>query len=83
MKRLQVCYRGWGESWPLGELADDGRDLLFEYSKEALREALELSPLRLPIRSEAYGNFPSHLGRLPGLIADSLPDGWGDRKSVV
>lgn len=77
MKRLQVRYRGWGENWPLGELADDGRDLLFEYSKEALREALELSPLRLPIRSEAYGNLPSYLQRLPGLIADSLPDGWG------
>lgn len=77
MKRLQVIYRGWGERWPLGELADDGRDLLFEFSKEALREALELSPLRLPLRSEAYGSFPSHLQRLPGLIADSLPDGWG------
>lgn len=77
MKRLQVLYRGWGESWPLGELADDGRDLLFEYSKEALREGLELSPLRLALRSEAYGSFPSHLQRLPGLIADSLPDGWG------
>lgn len=77
MKRLQVRYRGWGENWPLGELADDGRDLLFEYSKEALREGLELSPLRLPIRSEAYGAFPDYMLRLPGLIADSLPDGWG------
>ena len=77
MKRLQVRYRGWGENWPLGELADDGRDLLFEYSKEALREGLDLSPLRLPLRSEAYGNFPAYMLRLPGLIADSLPDGWG------
>lgn len=77
MKRLLVRYRGWGENWPLGELADDGRDLLFEYSKEALGGGLELSPLRLPIRSEAYGNFPDYMLRLPGLIADSLPDGWG------
>jgi len=77
VNKLLVRYRGWGEDWPLGQLADDGRDLLFEYSKEALREGLELSPLRLPLRSEAYGDFPSHLLRLPGLVADSLPDGWG------
>jgi serine/threonine-protein kinase HipA len=77
VNKLLVRYRGWGENWPLGQLADDGRDLLFEYSKEALREGLELSPLRLPLQPEAYGDFPGYLLRLPGLIADSLPDGWG------
>lgn len=77
MKKLLVRYRGWGESWPLGELADDGDDLLFEFSREALSEALELSPLRLPLRPEAYGDNPVHSFRLPGLIADALPDGWG------
>lgn len=77
MKKLLVRYRGWGENWPLGQLADDGRELLFEYSKEALSEKLELSPLRLPLRLEAYGDIPGYLFRLPGLIADSLPDGWG------
>jgi serine/threonine-protein kinase HipA len=61
----------------LGELADDGINLLFEYSSEALKKGLELSPLNLSLRSEAYGNFPTYQGRLPGLIADSLPDGWG------
>jgi serine/threonine-protein kinase HipA len=77
VNKLLVRYRGWGENWPLGQLADNGRDLLFEYSKEALREGLEFSPLRLPLQPEAYGNFPGYLLRLPGLIADSLPDGWG------
>jgi serine/threonine-protein kinase HipA len=77
MKKLLIRYRGWGENWPLGELADDGRQLLFEYSKEALREGLELSPVRLPLREEAYGDFPGFLHRLPGLVADALPDGWG------
>ncbi|MEA3196136.1 MAG: serine/threonine-protein kinase HipA [Gammaproteobacteria bacterium] len=77
MKKLLVRYQGWGESWPLGQLADDGRQLLFEYSKDALRAGLELSPLRLPVRSEAYGDNPGYLLRLPGLISDSLPDGWG------
>lgn len=77
MKTLTVHYCGWGEDWPLGRLADDGQVLLFEYSSEALVQGLELSPLRLKLRAPAYGNFPSFLHRLPGLIADSLPDGWG------
>lgn len=77
MKKLSVFYSGWGEHWHLGELADNGVNLLFEYSSEALKNGLELSPLNLSLRAEAYGNFPSYQGRLPGLIADSLPDGWG------
>ena len=77
MQRLIVHYSGWGDDWPLGRLADDGSNLLFEYDPEALAQGLELSPLSLKLRATAYGHFPSHLHRLPGLIADSLPDGWG------
>ena len=61
----------------MGWLADDGHTLLFEYTSEALTQSLELSPLHLKLRAQAYGSFPAHLHRLPGLIADSLPDGWG------
>ncbi len=77
MMQLRVHYCGWGEDWLLGRLADDGQTLLFEYSREALAQGLELSPLHLRLRAQAYGNFPIYLYRLPGLIADSLPDGWG------
>ena len=77
MKKLDVYYYGWGQRWPLGTLAEVDSDLLFEYSVEALRAGLELSPLHLKLREAAYGSFPSHLQHLPGLIADSLPDGWG------
>jgi serine/threonine-protein kinase HipA len=77
MRKLLVRYCGWGENWPLGRLADDARLLLFEYSEEALRARLELSPIRMPLRAQAYGDFPAYLSRLPGFIADSLPDGWG------
>lgn len=77
MKKLFVYYNGWGERWLLGTLADNGDELLFEYSPEALRQGLELSPRHLMLRGQAYGGFPAHLQRLPGLIADSLPDGWG------
>lgn len=77
MKRLAVHYAGWGEDWLLGHLADDGRSRLFEYDREALAQGLELSPVHLKLRTAAYGDFPAHLLGLPGLIADSLPDGWG------
>ena len=77
MKKVQVRYEGWGENWLLGTLADDGQHLLFEYSAQALNEGLDLSPRHLPLQKQALGNFPRHLERLPGLFADSLPDGWG------
>lgn len=77
MKKLEVRYRGWGEEWLLGTLADDGVVLLFEYSPEALSQYLELSPRHLKLRAQAYGDFPAHQMRLPGLVADALPDGWG------
>lgn len=77
MKKLKVIYAGWGEHWHLGTLADDGKTILFEYSAEALRQGLELSPRFVKLRPEAYGGFPDHLMGLPGFIADALPDGWG------
>jgi len=77
MKKLTVFYCGWGERWPLATLADNGKTLLFEYTEEALRQQLDLSPRMLKLRVSAYGDFPEHQMRLPGLVADSLPDGWG------
>jgi serine/threonine-protein kinase HipA len=77
MKKLTVVYNGWGQRYRLGQLGDDGTDLLFEYSPAAIDQGLELSPLRLPLRQQAYGEFPAYQLRLPGMIADALPDGWG------
>ena len=77
MKIVHVLYQGWGENWLLGTLADDGQQLLFEYSPQALAEDLSLSPRYLPLQKQAIGHFPPHQWRLPGLFADSLPDGWG------
>lgn len=77
MKTLVVYYCGWGERWPLGTLAESGRTLLFEYSARALEQGLELSPRNLRLRREAYSGFASSQHRLPGLVADALPDGWG------
>lgn len=77
MKKLSVFYNGWGERWHLGTLADNGKQLLFEYAQTAIQQGLELSPVEVKLRSQAYGGFPEHLQRLPGFIADALPDGWG------
>lgn len=77
MKKLDVLFRGWGQDWLLGRLADNGAQLLFEYSPEALRRGVEFSAMQLPLRPEAYGGFPAFQSNLPGLLADALPDGWG------
>ena len=79
MKKITVFFCGWGEKWPLGTLADNGRALLFEYSSLAIAKNIEFSPRHLKLRAAAYGDFPSHQFHLPGLVADSLPDGWGLR----
>lgn len=66
----------------VGTLADDGNDVIFQYSPAALAQGLELSPIRLPLRSLAYPDQQIQyvsLQRLPGLLYDSLPDGWGTK----
>ncbi len=81
MKKLRVIYDGWGERWALGILADTGRDILFEYSSQAIERGLALSPLHQPLpRAGAVAvafKGQSHAYGLPGFIADALPDGWG------
>ncbi len=77
MKKLHVIYMGWGERYELGLLADDGKDVLFEYTAHAIKRGLELSPFKLPLSTKSYGDFPDYQQHLPGLISDALPDGWG------
>jgi serine/threonine-protein kinase HipA len=71
MNKLNVVYTGWGERFQLGRLADDGRNLLFEYSAASLERGLQLSPFKLPLGPEAFGDFPAHQLRLPGLLSDA------------
>lgn len=79
LRRVEIIYRGWGETWPLGTLAEGtarGR-WLFEYSPQAQERGIEFSPLQLPLGAETFADFESHQEGLPGFLADSLPDGWG------
>jgi serine/threonine-protein kinase HipA len=77
LKSLDVYYEGWGERWHLGGLAQsaDG-NIDFNYTFEAFTQNLELSPLNLPLGEESFA-FRREQQFLPGLLADSLPDGWG------
>ncbi|MFT3815698.1 MAG: type II toxin-antitoxin system HipA family toxin [Acidovorax sp.] len=80
MKELRVIYHGLGAPVVVGLLADDGQDVLFQYTPQALELGLELSPIRLPLRAAAYPDRRADYARLhdvPGLVYDSLPDGWG------
>lgn len=61
----------------VGRLAMRGRQIFFEYNDAFIKSGLEISPLRLPLKSGVtsfdFGLFEG----LPGVFSDSLPDGWG------
>jgi serine/threonine-protein kinase HipA len=85
MKKLEVFFCGWGQNWLLGTLADNGTDLLFEYSAQALAQGIELSPRTLKLRAGAYGGFPVHQHRLPVAAAGHAgvdPQRTRSRKSL-
>ncbi len=77
MKKLSVQFRGWGQDWLLGTLAQRQGAIFFEYSQEALRRGVEFSPLRVKLVPGVQQGFPECMDKLPGFIADALPDGWG------
>lgn len=71
----------WGSTIGAVALADGGTVASFEYDGEFARSGIEIAPLTMPLASTVY-RFPA-LGRdtfhgLPGLLADSLPDKFGN-----
>ncbi|WP_186398821.1 type II toxin-antitoxin system HipA family toxin [Stappia sp. P2PMeth1] len=66
-----------GTTLPVGRLATRARKIYFEYDAAFLKHGLEISPLRLPLKS-GLSSFEAGLFEgLPGVFNDSLPDGWG------
>ena len=53
----------------------------FEYDEDFVNSGIELSPLRMPLSKNIY-EFPTLIGDpfygMPGLVADSLPDRFGN-----
>jgi serine/threonine-protein kinase HipA len=60
---------------------DAGRRLgVFEYTPKFVRRRVELAPLMMPLRAGPYqfANLHESFGGLPGLLADTLPDTYGN-----
>ncbi|MES9950914.1 MAG: type II toxin-antitoxin system HipA family toxin [Candidatus Thiodiazotropha sp.] len=73
--------RLWGTSIGAVSLADGESTALFEYDPAFARSGIEVAPMMMPLSERLY-SFPQ-LPRetfhgLPGLLADSLPDRFGN-----
>jgi len=73
--------RLWGRTIGAVALAEDAEAASFEYDRDFIESGIELAPLAMPLSSRVY-SFPA-LARhtfhgLPGLLADSLPDRFGN-----
>lgn len=71
----------WGRTIGAVSLEDGRETAAFEYMPEFVGSGIELSPLRMPLQPRVY-EFPELSPRtfhgLPGLLADSLPDRFGN-----
>lgn len=78
---LNVYGHADGQRILLGQLAYDARRVnsAFQWSEEALNNAVEWSPLHLPLSPKLWLSSRNEIDLLglPGLVHDALPDGWG------
>jgi serine/threonine-protein kinase HipA len=61
----------------VGTLAEQRGRVFFEYADAWLESGWNLSPFRIPFQRGLAEHRDRGFGPLPGLFADSLPDGWG------
>lgn len=85
--KIQTAYiKLWGEIVGAVSWRDTGY-AVFEYDKSFLRKGLDLSPVNMPINDAIRGDgiyeFPNlnaaTFKGLPGLLADCLPDKFGNK----
>ena len=79
--RTVAEVRLWGRAIGAVALEDGAETAAFEYDPAFVRSGIEIAPLAMPLARKVY-SFPA-LGReafhgLPGLLADSLPDRFGN-----
>ena len=71
----------WGRTIGAVSLEDGSATATFEYDKAFLKSGIEVAPLTMPLASRLY-SFPAlrqeTFHGLPGLLADSLPDRFGN-----
>lgn len=72
----------WGQQ--VGAVAEDQNGgIVFEYTETFRQSRLEISPIHLPLRRRGPISFPdlqrvASFAGLPGLLADCLPDAFGN-----
>ncbi len=73
--------RLWGRTIGAVSLEEGARIAAFQYAPAFLASGIELSPIAMPLSRQVY-QFPSlpqvSFHGLPGLLADSLPDRFGN-----
>ena len=71
----------WGRDIAAVSWIPDRGHAVFEYASEFLQSGIEVSPAQMPLRGGVY-QFPALAKEtfkgLPGLLADSLPDKFGN-----
>ena len=78
MKKLEVrLTQSLGQERIVGQLAESGHRIYFEYDPAFLRKPLWLSPFKLPPEPGLLRHRDLAFGPIFGLFDDSLPDGWG------
>ena len=81
MKCSDAAIHLWGRR--IGAVSwDRGRETgVFQYDRDFAREGVEVAPMTMPLREAPYA-FPGldhyTFKRLPGLLADCLPDAFGN-----
>jgi len=73
---VQVVYVTMGTN-KVGRLALIDRRIYFEYDPSFLEIGIQLSPVKLPLKSGARVCDDNIFEGLFGIFNDSLPDGWG------
>lgn len=71
--RLNVNYKGQR----VGQVLEAEGVHYFEYDVRFIRDPRPLSPLHLPVQPEVTMHSNATFAGLPGLLYDSLPDGFG------
>lgn len=74
--------RLWGSRIGAVTLADGERIAQFAYDPAFARSSIEVAPLTMPLAADRIYGFPSlnpsGFHGLPGLLADALPDKYGN-----
>ena len=76
---VKVGLRFTDEVIPVGQLMKDNHLVYFIFDNQFIEQGMDISPLNCPLRPGALTFDDSFLNGLPGVLYDSLPDGWGLR----